>query len=235
MTTRVLAEHDLRGFLADGGRVDDLVGLAVLHHAVLVDARLVLERVPADDRLVELHRVPGEPGDQARRARQLFAVDGRLDVAEVVAARAQRHHDLFQRGVAGALAEPVDRALHLTGTRGDARQRVRDREAEVVVAVCRHDELAVHVVDDVADELGELLGHAVPDGVGDVQRGRAVVDRELADLDHEVDVGAAAVFGRELDVFAVAAGTGDPARGFLLHLVGRHPELLLHVDRPTSR
>ena len=65
-----------------------------------------------------------------------------LDVAEVVAARAQRHHDLFQRGVAGALAEPVDRALHLTRAGGDAGQRVGDRQAEVVVAVRRDDELA---------------------------------------------------------------------------------------------
>ena len=51
----VLAQHDLRGFLADGRRVDDLVGLAVVEHAVLVDAGLVRERVAADDRLVVLH------------------------------------------------------------------------------------------------------------------------------------------------------------------------------------
>ena len=69
------------------------------------------------------------------------------------------------------------------------------------------DELAADALDDVADQLGVLLGHAVPDGVGDVQRGRAVVDGELAHLDEEVGVGAAAVLGRELDVFAVVRGT----------------------------
>ena len=36
-------------------RVDDLVGLAVFQHAVLVDARRVGEGVAADDRLVGLH------------------------------------------------------------------------------------------------------------------------------------------------------------------------------------
>ena len=69
----VLAEHDLRGFLADGRRVDDLVGLAVGEHAVLVDAGLVRERVAPDDRLVELHVVAGEAGHQPRRARELLA------------------------------------------------------------------------------------------------------------------------------------------------------------------
>ena len=52
--------------------VDDLVRLAVLEHAVLVDARLVRERVPADDRLVVLDRVAGEARHDPRRAGQLL-------------------------------------------------------------------------------------------------------------------------------------------------------------------
>ena len=51
-----LAEHQLVGAPADVLGAHDLVGLAVLEHAVLVDARLVRERVGADDRLVRLHR-----------------------------------------------------------------------------------------------------------------------------------------------------------------------------------
>ena len=64
MATRVLAEHDLRAFLTDGGCVDDLVGLAVLEHTVLMDTRLVRERVATDDRLVVLHRVTSEPRNE---------------------------------------------------------------------------------------------------------------------------------------------------------------------------
>ena len=56
---------------------------------------------------------------------------------EVVAPRAQRHHDLLERGVAGPLADAVDRALDLTGTVRHAGQRVRDGQAQVVVAVRR--------------------------------------------------------------------------------------------------
>ena len=45
------------------------------------------------------------------------------------------HDDLFERGVAGALADAVDRALDLTDARGDRRVRIRHRQPEIVVAV----------------------------------------------------------------------------------------------------
>ena len=60
MPAAVLAEHQLAFGDADAVRVHDLVGLAVLQHAVLVDARLVREGVAPDDRLVGLHRIAGE-------------------------------------------------------------------------------------------------------------------------------------------------------------------------------
>ena len=44
VTAGVLAEYDLRGLLADLGRVDHLIGLPVREHAVLVDPGLVGER-----------------------------------------------------------------------------------------------------------------------------------------------------------------------------------------------
>ena len=52
---------------------------------------------------------------------------------------ARRHDDLFERRVAGALADAVDRALDLPRAGADRRQRVGDREAEVVVAVRAED------------------------------------------------------------------------------------------------
>ena len=56
-------------------RVHDLVGLAHLQHAVLVDARVVAERVRADDRLVRLHGDAGQALDQAAGAVELARVD----------------------------------------------------------------------------------------------------------------------------------------------------------------
>src|SRR5205807_9110412 len=85
---------------------------ALLQDAVLVDPRLVREGVPADDRLVWLHRIPGEPGDEPAGAGNLARVDPGPE-ADARLARVQEHHDLLERCVAGALADPVDRALDL--------------------------------------------------------------------------------------------------------------------------
>ena len=52
-----------------------------------------------------------------------------------VGPRPERHHDLLEGGVAGALAEAVDRDLDLAGAGLDRGERVRRREAQVVVAV----------------------------------------------------------------------------------------------------
>ncbi len=161
---------------------------------------------------------------------ELFGPYVDVDAAEVVAPGADRHDDLFERGVAGALAQPVDRALDLTGAVHHARQRVRDGQAEIVVTVRGDDEVAFHRVDDVPDQPAVVFGHREADGVGDVQRGRPVVDRDLAHGTHEVGIGPVAVLGRELDVVEITLGPGDSHARFVHHLVGRHAELLLHVD-----
>ena len=61
-------------------------------------------------------------------------------VGQHVAARPDRHHDLFERGIAGPLADAVDGALDLPRAGRDAGQRVGDRQAEVVVAVDGEDQ-----------------------------------------------------------------------------------------------
>ena len=86
MATRVLAEHDRVCVEPDRGRVHDLVGGALLQHAVLVDAGLVRERVAPDDRLVRLHRVAREARDEPRRAGDLPCA-GRAPQAVLVLAR----------------------------------------------------------------------------------------------------------------------------------------------------
>ena len=61
---RVLAHHKRRLTDADRLRRHDLVGLGVLQHAILMDAALVREGIPADDRLVVLHGKIRHRGDE---------------------------------------------------------------------------------------------------------------------------------------------------------------------------
>ena len=100
--------------------------------------------------------------------------------------------------------------------------------------------MAVHREDDVAEardevvepaqELGVLLRHGVPDGVGDVDRRRALVEGDLDHLGRELDVGARGVHGRELDVVGVALGLGHRGAGEALDVLARRLQLVDDVD-----
>ena len=171
---------------------------------------LVREGVAPDDRLVRLNRVAGQTRDDPRGASDLLG-DGARVQAELSLTRGDQHDDLLERRVAGALADAVDRALDLAGAGHQAGDRVGDGQTEVVVAVDRQ-----HHVAQLRDELIEprqksrvLVRHRVADGVGDVDRGGTLVERDLQHLSGELDVGASRIHRRELDVVAVRLGVRD--------------------------
>jgi hypothetical protein len=161
---------------------------------------------------------------------------GRVDAdveAEVVLARLHGHDDLLERAVARALAEAVDRALDLARAADlDAGERVGHCHAEVVVAVHRPDRLVGvrDLVAQVEQELAVQLGDGIADGVGDVDRRRALGDHRLEDAIEELRIGAVAVLGRELDVAAQVAREAHREPGLLEDLLARHAQLFLHVQ-----
>ena len=151
---------------------------------------------------------------------------------QVVGARVQGHDDFFQRRVAGALADAVDRDLRLPRAGVDGREGVGGGQAEVVVAVHAQDRLVDvgRVLADVAHEGGELLRDRVADRVGQVHGGRTGVDGRLEDAAQVVAVAARAVFGRELHVVREGRGVAHGVDGGPNHLVAAHLELVLQVD-----
>src|SRR5205807_1998550 len=140
----------LVGAPADILRAHDLVGLARLQHAVLVDAGSVREGVRADDGLVRLHDEAGDLRDEARSGHDVRGIEADVEMEEITA-RLDRHDDL----------------------------------------------------------LDPRLEHAA----------------------EEIDLRAAAVLGRELDVRAMLAREAHREPRLLEHLLGRHAQLLLHVKR----
>ena len=118
----------------------DLIGLDMLEHAVLMDAAFMAEGVLADDGLVVLDRKAGDVGHQLGGARQHGGVDVGGEGHDVLA-HLQRHHDLFQRGIAGALADAVDGAFHLARARQHAGQRIGHRQAQIVMDMGGEDHL----------------------------------------------------------------------------------------------
>ena len=137
----VLAQHDRVGLQAHRGGVHDLVGRALLQHAVLVDAGLVRERVAPDDRLVGLHRVAGQARDQPARARQLGRVHA---VSRPRSARRVRSSITISSSDALPARSPIPLIAHSTwrAPASTPGERVGDRQAQVVVAVHRQRHVA---------------------------------------------------------------------------------------------
>ena len=90
-----------------------------------------------------------------------------------VAARLERHHDLFERRVARAFADAVDGALDLPRAglhRGDG---IRHRESQIVVAMHADDRAVAQRPHHAADQCAVFFRHRIADRVRQIHRPRA--------------------------------------------------------------
>ena len=114
----------------------------LFNHAVDVQSGRVTESVAADDGLIGLHREAGEVADHAAGTVDLLSINAGLNIEEI-SPGLDGHDDLFQRGVAGALARVEDETkarlaeieimmqqkIAEAGATGDV-EKVREIEAE---------------------------------------------------------------------------------------------------------
>ena len=219
----VLAHHDL-AFEADVLGGERLVVERVLDDAVGVDAALVGEDVGADDAL------PGRDG--ARRGgghvlaelAEAARVQAHVDLAEVL----ERHDDLFEGGVAGALAEAVDGGVHVGGSGLDAGQGVGRRHAEVVVGVHLDVEPALSLEERDDVEGVERVEDA--ERVAEAQAVGALLLGRLAEAQQELEVGARGVLGVDRHVEVLVLGEGHALADLVEHPLPRLGQLVLDVD-----
>ena len=190
------------------------------------------EGVLTDDGLVELHGKTGHRRDIAAGAGDVLGMQPG-GVGQMIAPHFQGHDDLFEGGVAGPLADAVDRHFDLPGAGLDASQAVCDREAEVIVTVGGKDNAigAGDVLDQVAEDRRILAGIGVADGVGDVDRRRPGADRGLNAAAQHIALGAGGVLGRPFHIVAEVAGVGDRAGHEVDDLLGGDPQDVVAVLR----
>ena len=182
----MLAENEVGLGHAHVFGAHDLVGRSLLEHSVLMDSRLVGERVSPHDRLVALNGQPGNRREHPAGGIETLGLDVRRE-AVVVETGLERHHDFLERGIARAFADAVDRAFHLACSRLAAGQAVGDRQAKVVVAMSADDRpLDIgHALLEGADDLAVLLRRGVTDGIRNVDGRGPGFDRRLARLRRE--------------------------------------------------
>ena len=190
------------------------------------------EGIVADDRLVRLHDDAGQAADQSRGLVDLRGIDAGRRVKDV-GTHPQRHHDLLQGGVARALPDPVDRALHLPGAVGDRRKRIGHRQPEIIMTVHADDgSMDVgHALHHPMDQPPELLGDREADGIRDIHRRGTRLDDRLDHLVEKRRLGARGVLRGELDVAAEALGIPHGPHRLPQDFLARLAQLVLAVNR----
>ena len=227
---RTRREHDLGLAGADLFRIYDFVGIALLQHAILMDAGGVRERVGADDGLVHLHVDAGDGRNQAGGLKELAGVDVGVGV-KLLTVHLDAHDHFLHGRVARALAQAVDGALDLGCAVFHTGQRQGRGHAQVVVAMDRDGDVldAADVLHEVPDAAAELVGQAIAGGIRDVHDGCTGIDDGLDDLGQERIVGTAGVFSVELDVLDVAFRMLDGGHRALDALVLGDAELVVDM------
>ncbi len=154
--------------------------------------------------------------------------------AKIVPTCLDRHDDLFERAVARALAQPVDRAFDLARAADlHTSQRIGHSHAQVVMAMHRPDCLVAvrNTLAQILDEIAVQLRDGVSHGVGHVDCRGTLVDGGLQHPAQEVHIATVAILRAELHVLYQVACKTYGQLCLLEHLIGAHAQLLLHVQR----
>jgi hypothetical protein len=88
-----------------------------------------------------------------------------------------------------------------------------------------------HAIAQHLDKAGELLRNGVTHRVGDVHRARAGLDGGLDAAAEEIAIGARGILRRPFHILAEIAGMGDAVDDRLMHRIGLHLQLELHMQR----
>src|SRR5690348_2291697 len=116
MPAAVLPQNQLRLRNPDRMRIDDLVSGLLLQVTILMDARFVRERILSHDSLVRLR--PKSDGLRQKLAGRVNMLGNNLGLErQLVAARLERYHNLFERCISRPLPDAVDGALDLARAR----------------------------------------------------------------------------------------------------------------------
>ena len=176
--------------------------------------------------------MPGDSAHQPARWHDPLFLDAGPRAAEAVASSRKRHHDLFDRRVAGSLTDTVDGDFDLASAGRDRGQGVGGRHPEIVVAMNRDDRVfdPGHVFLQVGHQIRVFGWGGVPDGIRHVEGCCAGFDGAREDLDKVIPVGTSGIFSRELDVIDQRMRQRDHFADPLEYVLARHLQFVLEMD-----
>ena len=80
-----------------------------------MNTRCMGKGIGANHSFIRLHHKACDLRNQLRGWHDLFGIDAHIQLKEILTS-SHRHHNFFQGSIARALAQTINRALHLTGT-----------------------------------------------------------------------------------------------------------------------
>ena len=93
------------------------------------------ESVFSHNGFVALHKEAGQTADQFATGLDMLGFDSCIHVAKKIFSSSDSHDHFFHGGVSGPFTNAVDSAFHLPCPRLYRRQRVGNREPEIVMAM----------------------------------------------------------------------------------------------------
>ena len=231
MPAAVFAQHQPAALQPDVLRRHDFVRHGVLQHAVLMDTGFVRKRIAADDGLVGLHFDVNDRRQQPAGRNDLPRIDAGLGII-YIAPRANGHHHLLQRRIAGPLADAVHRAFHLICAVFHGGQCVGHGHAQVVVRVRAQPHLTAlgHVPAHGSKHGAVFARRGIAHGVRQIDRGGAGTDGGAHDFKQKLELGAAGVLGGELHILGIGFGLPHGLIHGGQHFARTHAQLVLHVN-----
>ena len=232
MATAVLCQRQFRATPTHLDGIHDLVGLAHLEDAVLVDSGTMSKGIFSDDGLAAGYLQATQATDEPGGFKDLAGLDPRGKSGIDIGTGLDRHDDLLERRVAGTLADTIECPFDLSGTGLHGRERIRHGHAEIVMAMDTDHRLGdvSDMVAQVGDQVGVLTGHRVADGVGDIDRVGASLDCSLHNLCQKLRLGTGGILRGELHIRGEGLGLTNPFRGQAQDLLVGFLEFVLAVD-----
>ena len=142
------------------------------------------------------------------------------------------HHDLFEGSISCPFTDSIDRALHLSGAVLDGGKRIRNGQAEIIMAVNaqRHLLDSLHPLPEGSNEVSKLGGDGVAHRVRNVDGRCPCLDGPFDHRQRNSNIASGGIHGREFDIARIAPCPCHRLGGNLDDFLLRFLQLVFEMD-----
>ena len=135
------------------------------------------EGICPDNCLIRLHDETRHLTDETAGFINLGRIDTGDQIKEI-AAGFYCHHDFLERGIAGSFPDAVNGAFHLPGAVFNRLQTIGSCHPQIIMTMDANNRLfdTGDILKDTRNQVSELIGNSVADGIRHINRRRTAFD-----------------------------------------------------------